>query len=122
MPTNGERVKPSLREILADSHISAVAIAVLLVWSLDAVFRALWGPLSRAASFLFTAVAILDIPYFSRTPTLADRAMLITTFSYLFSAFINIAAAWVLSRWVYGVGPLRSLSKYRTKLPRRNHV
>src|SRR5712691_1302616 len=122
MPIVGESVKPSPRKILAESHISAVAIAVLLFWSLESAFRALWGPVSRAAGFLFTAVAILDIPYFSHTLTLEDRSMLIITFLYLLSALIKLAAAWLLSRWVYGAGPLCSLSKYRMRLARRNHV
>jgi hypothetical protein len=122
MPTNGEIVEHSLRKILADSHISAVAIVVLLVWSLDWAFWALWVPLGRTTSFLFTAVAILDIPYFPRTLTFADRTMLITTISYLLSAFMNLSAAWLLSHWVYGVGPFRSLSEYRPRLVRRNHV
>ena len=38
LPT-GETEKRSLREILADSHISAVAIAVLLLWSLDSGWK-----------------------------------------------------------------------------------
>ena len=122
MLRHGESVKRSLREILADSHISAVAIAVLLVWSLDSVFRALWDPVSRAATFLFTAVAILGVPYYSHTLTGADRLALITTFAYLFSAFINLAAAWLLSHWAYGVGPIKSLSKYRISLSGGNHV
>jgi hypothetical protein len=122
MPTSGESVKPSLREIFADSHVSAVAVAVLLFWSLDSAFWALWGPLSRATSFLFTAVAILNIPYFSRTVTITDRFTLFITFWYLFNSFVYLAAAGLLSRWVYGMGPLRSLSKYRTRLTRRTHV
>lgn len=114
-------MKRSLREILADSHIAAVATAVLLLWSLYSGFHALWSPLWRAATFLFTAVAILGIPY--RGPaTIEDRLMLTTTSVFLFSALISFAAAWLLSRWVYGVGPLRSLSKHRTRLARRNHV
>jgi hypothetical protein len=122
MPTDGGCVKPSLHEILASSHIPAVAIAVLLLWSLDWGFQALWSPLLRAAGFVFTAVAILDIPYFSSTFTLSDRSMLTTTLSFLFNALISLAAAWLLSRWVYGMGPLRSLNKYRTRLAGRNHV
>src|SRR5258708_38018158 len=118
MTTSGESVKPSLRKILADSHIAAVAIAVLVLWSLDSAFWALWGPLSRSISFLFTAVAILGIPYFSRTLTSTDRVTLFITFSYLFNSFVYLAAAGLLSRWVYGMGPLRSLSKYRTRLAR----
>jgi hypothetical protein len=122
MQTSGECVKYSLRKILADSHVSAVAIAVLLFWSLDSAFRALLGPLFRAVSFLFTAVAILDIPYFSRTLTFIDRVTLFITFSYLFNSLVCLTAAGLLSRWVYGLGPLRSLTKYRTKLVRSNHV
>lgn len=36
-------MKPSLRKILADSHVSAIAIAVLLFWSLDSALWAFWG-------------------------------------------------------------------------------
>ena len=122
MPTSGESVKLSLRKILADSHVSAVAIAVLLFRSLDSAFWALWGPLSRVVSFLFTAVAILDIPYFSYTLDLKDRFTLFFTFSYLFNSLVYLAAAGLLSRWVYGIGPLCSLSKYRTRLARRNNA
>lgn len=122
MLTKGKTVKPSLRETLADSHISAVAIALLLLWALGGIFRALWGPLPRVADFLFTAVAILDIPYFSTKLSFADRIDLITGFAYFVEAGSSLAAAWCLSRWVYGVGPLHSLSKYRTALARRNNV
>jgi hypothetical protein len=115
-------VKPSLREILADSYVSAVAIVVLLYWSLYWGFAALWGPVARAVSFLFTAAAILDIPYFSTTFTSAERSILTITPISLFNAFVCLTAAWLLSRWVYGSGPLRSLSKCRARLVRRNHV
>jgi hypothetical protein len=52
-------VKSTVREVLVDSHVSAFAVVVLLLWSLDAGFRALWIPLSRVATVLFTAVADL---------------------------------------------------------------
>ncbi len=115
-------MKPSLREVLAVSHIASVTIAVLLVWSLDSAFRALWEPLSRIASFLFTALAIFDIPYFSISLNGSNRFTLITTSSYLLAAVISFASAWLVSRWVYGVGPLRSLGTYRSRLVRRYHV
>jgi F0F1-type ATP synthase assembly protein I len=122
MQANGECVKTSFREILAESHISAVAIVVLLLWSLDSTVKALWGPLSAAARFLFTVVAILDIPYHSPALARVDRLMWIATGFNLFNASMSLAAAWLLSRWAYGVGPLRSLSKYRANTARRNHV
>lgn len=113
-------MKPSLREILAESHVSAVAIALLLVWSLDSGFRALWDPLARAVSFLATAIAIFGIPNFSFTGS--DRLSLIITFSRLFFSLVSLSAACLLSRWVYRVGPLRSLSSYRTKLKSRDNA
>ena len=115
-------MKPSLREILAGSHIAAIAIAVLLLWSIDWGFRALWSPLPRVATFLATAVAIRGIPYFPSTLTGADHVVLVGrcfTFSVLLE---SIAAAWLLSRWVYGVGLPATLSKYRVRLTGRNHV
>jgi hypothetical protein len=115
-------VKPSLRQILDDYNVAAVAIAVLLYWSLYWGFTALRTPLARAADFLITAVAIVGIPSGSFTFTLADRLMLSTTLMLLFNAFVCFAASWLLSRWVYRTGPLRSLSKCGTKLLRRNHA
>jgi hypothetical protein len=41
---------------------------------------------------------------------------------YFVNASMNLLAAWFLSRWVYGIGPLRCLSKYRPRLTRRTHV
>jgi len=113
-------VKPSLRQLLADSHVAAVAIAVLLLWSFQWGVRALWDPVSSVTVFLFTAVAILDVPYLSLTAS--DWLALIGTFTYLVYALISFAIAWLLSRWVYGNGPFHSLSMYRMRLGRSNHV
>jgi hypothetical protein len=116
-------VKRPVREILADSHVAAVAIAVLLLWSLDGAFNAVWPFISDALYFAFTAVAILGIPYFYfPTMTVVNRVMLITTFLQLYAAVMSFFAAWLLSRWVYGVGPLRSLAEQGSKLTRRKHV
>jgi hypothetical protein len=117
----GKSVKPSHREILADSHIPAVAITVLLFWSVESGLKALLRPFLRAVDFFPTAVAIRGVPY-SGPNGIQDRILLTTTFVYLFDAVVSLFAAWLLSRWVYGVGPLRCLSKYRTRLARGDHV
>jgi len=122
MPSNDESVRPSLRQILADSHISAIAIAVLLFWGLASTFRAPWDLLSRTADFLFTVMAIRGVPYIPSKLDFADLLLLLNTFFYFFTSLISFGAAWLLSRWVYRVGPFRSLSRYRTQLARRNHV
>ncbi|PYV16834.1 MAG: hypothetical protein DMG21_10395 [Acidobacteria bacterium] len=115
-------MKPSLRKVLAESHISAVAIVVLLFFSVASLLGALSGPFSRVVRFLFTAIAIEAMPYFSRDVTPADRVMLVISLSYVFSGLVSLAAAWLLSRWIYGVGPVQGLSTYRQALARRNHV
>ncbi len=113
-------MKPSLREMLAESQVSAVAIAVLLLWFLDLGFRALWGPLWRIVTFLLTAVAIRDIPYIS--PYAADSTMLFSAFLYSVDAIVSLAAAFVLSHWVYRAGPFRSLANVRAGLRKANHA
>jgi small-conductance mechanosensitive channel len=115
-------VQTSLRKILIDSQVAAVAIAVLIFYSaLEAVF-ALWEPVNQIVSYLITAVAIRDIPSFTATRSYATSSMLPITFVILLLALANLAAAWLLSRWVYGVGPLRSLGNLRNKLLRKKHA
>ncbi len=66
-------MKSSLREILIESHVAAVAIAVLLLGALDWAFQGLAVPLGHVAAYSFTAVAILGIPYSSPGVTPQDR-------------------------------------------------
>jgi len=45
-----------------------------------------------------------------------------TALVYLYNAVVSLSAAWFLSRWVYGVGPVRSLTRYRESLIGRKDV
>lgn len=112
----------SLRKTLVESHVAAVAVAVLLFWSLNFGIRCLLGPAYRVAGLLLTAVAILDIPYYSRTLTFEDRELLVISFVYLLAAIVCGTSAWLLSRWAYGVEPIHALSRYRGVLERKNHA
>ena len=112
-------MRPSLRAMLAESHTATVAIALLVLWSLDGLFQALWPLLWRVGSYLFTAVAIFDIPYLSPTLSFTDRAMLVIAAAYLYMAIACFSAAWLLSHWVFGVGPFRHLVIYGSKLSGR---
>jgi hypothetical protein len=115
-------LKLPLRQVLADSYVSDIAIAALLLRALEQGIRVLWTPLEHLAVFLFTAVAILDVPYFSHTFDAADRFLLTGIFINLISALTAFASAWLLSRWVYGAGPIRSLSICCSRLRRSSHV
>ena len=107
-----------LRQILADSHVAAVTVTVLLVGALDSAFRAIVEPCSRILTFVLTAIAIRDIPFISSELTFADRIFLETTAVYLYASAVSFAAAWLLSRWVFRLSPLQALARYKTLIRR----
>lgn len=117
MPTNGDVVTSPLHKALADSHVSAVAVAVLLFFSIGRLFVALLVPFSRVLDLLLMAIAVQGLP--SVSFTIADRIMMTTALTGLFKAFAGFAAAWLLARWIHGVGPFRCLTTLRAALPGR---
>ena len=76
----------------------------------------------RMITFVATAVAILDVPYFSAELTSYDSLTLFRMGTNLYTAAVAFSAAWILSQWVYGMGPFRCLSEYRTRLLGRNNA
>ncbi len=115
-------MKPSVRQVLADSHVAAIAIVLLLLRPIEPLFHTLWLPLYNLGSFLATAVAIGGVPSRSLVASPDDRLAFGAACIALFEAASSVTAAWLLSRWVYGEGPLRSLSKYRGRLPWRHYA
>jgi hypothetical protein len=99
-------VRYSLQMALKDSHVAAITVALLLL-----------GAVANIVEFLLTAVAIHDIPHFS-----GGYLNGIVMGLYLYSTSVGLLAAWALCRWVYGVGPLRCLSDYRSRLRGRLHA
>jgi len=112
-------VRPTFREVLVDSYVAAVAIAVLLLRSLESGGQALGRLLFHVPYFLVNAVAIRGIPYSSNTVALIDWSV---SLGYLADATAALGAAWLVSRWVYGAGPLCSLSRCHVRLTRRDCV
>jgi hypothetical protein len=114
-------MKLPFRQALADSHVSAVAIALLLVWSLSWAVQAFEWPFLRLVHFLATAVAVVDVPHIPGLDVI-DRYMLLYACFFFFNAATTVAAAWILSRWVYGEGPVSTVSRYRGRLAGKTHV
>jgi hypothetical protein len=112
----------ALRQMLLDSHVSAVAIAVLLIWSVSYVLEGFWQPVFSTISFTMTAIAIRGLPFVPPRFSFAQREMIFVTCDELFNAAVSILAAIILSRWVYGMGPLRSLKMCHERLVRRDNV
>ena len=111
-------MRPSIRQILGDSHIAAVAIAVLLLRSFEFGVRSLAQPVVSLTGFLIDVVAIREIPY--GTFTSGQWFTLLPAFANFGGGVISLFAAWLLSRWVYGMGPFHSLTECSTKIARGN--
>jgi len=115
-------LKPSLREVLAETHVADVAIAWLVLQALESAFWFVLPPIVRAVGFVFMAIAIMGVPYHSNGLDFMDRMQLLEMSLRLVSALAAAASAWVLSRWIYGAGPIRSLSMSWKRVRRISHV
>jgi hypothetical protein len=112
----------SLRAVLSESHISAIAVVVLLFLFFDFLIRAVLGPLSAGILFLVTAIAIHGMPYISRRTDIYRELQLTATFYFVVEAAASLAFAWLLSQWTHAAGPVAILKRYRPILPGRNNV
>lgn len=121
-------MQSSLRKVLIDSHVAAVTIAILIFSALGAALMALLGVFFAILYTLSTEAN--DWPGFAHldrdnairyivTPVLSNLS---TTLSILVEALACLFTAYLFSRWIYGMGPMRILSSYRNKLSRRTHA
>jgi hypothetical protein len=113
-------MKPSLRGVLFESHIAGVAIAVLLTQSGIWALELLWFPISEVIGAWprYAATGFTDASYFFgfvRGIQLGQAAI-----PSLSGAIIRFAEAWILSQFVYGVGPFRALMAARARIPSKH--
>jgi hypothetical protein len=101
-----------VRLALAKSNVAAVTAAVLLLWCGDFLFEALWPIMTRAGVFVATAVAMREVPYFSRGVDAQSFFLAIDGGFYLYGALVSGLAAYLICRWIYGVGPLSVFRMY----------
>ena len=118
-------MKPSLRKVLTDSYVAIVAIAMLVFGSIACLCQLVWFPFSRVPNFLsdvfvfFPGVQYADVQYaYSRD--LESIFGLEPFLLFLGVAIVYLIAAWVLSLWVYGAGPVEALIACHASL-RRKH-
>jgi ABC-type phosphate/phosphonate transport system permease subunit len=120
-------MKRTVRQTLAHSHVAAIAIAALLVWSL----QLMWYRLIFSSFGISTALVDLLRNFFSPryVPLNWKIELKVLYVSWIgpavgsiLNAILYVAVAFLLARWVYGQGPLRSLRKCRETLAGRAHV
>jgi hypothetical protein len=121
-------LRPTFRQVLADSHIAAVASAVLLVWSTESGFKVLLNLLALAFEFADSVVTMGatwwhgGIISFGSPDMFFDRSLFVITLNYLFWTVSSLGAAWIVSRRVYSVGPFHILTTYGVRVARRDNV
>ncbi|HEY0701738.1 MAG TPA: hypothetical protein VGD60_03130 [Candidatus Acidoferrales bacterium] len=115
---NTTTAPPALREMLADSYVAAVAILVMLLWTFDWIIRGLVQVVPDAAMYLATIAAIRGVP---ADPVIFRAHREIALIYFLLASSIAIGAG-LLSQWVYGASPFRSLQLQRERFTRRPHV
>jgi hypothetical protein len=101
-------IRLTMRSALAQSHVAALAIAVLLISSVEALCRALWPLFSRILEFIFKAIEMLNVPYIGSLIVGYSATFALTIMEVVYF-LAGLTAAIAVSRWVYGMGPFRSL-------------
>ena len=109
----------SIRRALAGSHVAAVTIAILLLWTIDGAFRAFWPPFLRATNYVMMAVATLDVSYLHPKLSYVDRSVLLFSCLYVYGTVVSLSAAWILSLWVYRTGPFGVMRRYHVRFKER---
>jgi hypothetical protein len=79
-------------------------------------------PLAHAFAFVFTAIAIRDVPYYTFVLSGKDRLELVRMLGNSIACITAAASAWTLSRWTYNVSPMRSLNQWVNTLRRSINV
>lgn len=119
-------MKDSLRRVLVDSHVAPIAITLLLARSVFEGIDGLTPPIAYsilgATIFLITAVTERELPQISLSLSGPDLFILLKGLPHLVDAASCAFAAWLLSRWVYGQGPLCSLRIAWSQRPRRSNA
>lgn len=119
-------MKSTLRKVLADSHVAPIAITLLLARCFNEVIFGSILPIAYsilgAITFLMTAIAEREFPLFSSSFGGSFLMRLSEGLFHLISAATCTAAAWLLSKWVYGLGPLPSLQIAWSERARRSNA
>jgi hypothetical protein len=111
----------SLRKTLVESHVAAVTVTLLLMASIQ-------GFCCAAQYLVHVPILFAELAAHHRLGDFVsqlekqDSYLLFGALSCLAGAAVVILCAWLVSRWAYGVGPLRSLAPYREKITRKFHA
>ncbi|MDR3792753.1 MAG: hypothetical protein P4L03_05155 [Terracidiphilus sp.] len=115
-------MRSKLQDVLRESHVGAITIAVLLFLACDALqmaVRFMWAAFWPLVYPLIVSRSQLNVVW----PVLAASGMagfaLSNTISALLSVAVGVLSAWLVARWVYGTGALKALAGERTRFERK---
>jgi len=125
MFATGETMSGKLQDVMRESHVGAITIAVLLFLACDALqmaVRFLWAMFFPLVYPLLVSHFQLNVPL----SALSASGIAVFAFSNVLSAFLSagagVLAAWLVARWVYGTGILEALADERARLKGKTHA
>jgi hypothetical protein len=116
-------LKSSLREVLAESYVAPIAIAILMGRSIVGLIDGLALPVGygifSAIVFVMDAVGEREMPLIPHGLDIASLVLFTKNISSLEGAATCVLAAWLFARLVYGKGPIQCLRAAWSELPWR---
>ena len=117
-------MRGKLRDVLRESHVGAITIALLLFLACDALQMAvtfLWATVWPLVNPLIASHSQLNVVWSALAVSRMAWFALPNAISALLSAAAGLLGAWLVARWVYGTGPLHVLAGERTRFKRKTH-
>lgn len=114
-----------LQNVLRDSHVGAITIAVLLFLACGVLLvavRFLSELLLPQVYPLLVSSFQLEVPLSALSPRGMTEFALANTISACLCAGAGVLAAWLVARWVYGTGVLKALENERARFKRKTHA
>lgn len=111
-----------LREALRRSHVAIAMIALLYLWATAGFLTAIAEAWQRVGLDVAIIIAVRGTPTMDPGQWARLHMDSLRLAGHLFPAIAQVVLAWIVSRVVYGIGPLRALSVWSKPLLRRSHA
>lgn len=118
-------MRGKLQDVLRESHVGAITIAVLLFLACDALqmpVRFLWAAVWPMVYPLIVSHYQLNVVWSVLAASGIAWFVLPNALSAFISTIAGLLAAWLMARWVYGTGVLKALADERARFKGKTHA
>jgi hypothetical protein len=121
-PDNPAMMNRSLRTVLGESHVAMAAVALLVLWCAENVLTGLAECLRQLWIWGLWIVSVGGFPSFSRAEMALQESRFVGWAGLLLEGLFEFVFAWLVSRWVYGTGPLQILRRLGNSLMEKRNA